>query len=112
MIGAFYQPRMVLADMDLLATLPERELSAGIAEVIKYGLLGDADFLAWLESNMEKLRARDPAALQYAVRCSCEMKAEIVGQDERTRRTRLAQSWSYLWPRHRSRPGLWRMAAW
>jgi 3-dehydroquinate synthase len=61
MIGAFYQPRMVLADMDLLATLPERELSAGIAEVIKYGLLGDADF-AWLEANMDKLRARDPAA--------------------------------------------------
>ena len=83
MIGAFYQPRMVLADMDLLATLPERELSAGIAEVIKYGLLGDADFLAWLEANMDKLRARDPAALQYAVRRSCEMKAEIVGQDEK-----------------------------
>ncbi|WP_287879744.1 3-dehydroquinate synthase [Aquitalea sp.] len=83
MVGAFYQPKLVLADMDLLATLPERELSAGIAEVIKYGLLGDADFLAWLEANMDKLRARDPEALQYAVRRSCEMKAEIVGQDEK-----------------------------
>ncbi|WP_199052610.1 3-dehydroquinate synthase [Aquitalea sp. ASV15] len=83
MIGAFYQPRLVLADMDLLATLPERELSAGIAEIIKYGLLGDIDFLGWLEANMDQLRARDPAALQYAVRRSCEMKAEIVGQDEK-----------------------------
>lgn len=83
MVGAFYQPKLVLADMDLLATLPERELSAGIAEVIKYGLLGDADFLAWLEANMDLLRARDPATLQYAVRRSCEMKAEIVGQDEK-----------------------------
>jgi len=83
MIGAFYQPRLVLADMDLLATLPERELSAGIAEVIKYGLLGDASFLAWLENNMSALRAREPEALQYAVRRSCEMKAEIVGQDEK-----------------------------
>ena len=83
MIGAFYQPQLVVADMDLLATLPERELSAGIAEIIKYGLLGDIDFLGWLEANMDKLRARDPAALQYAVRRSCEMKAEIVGQDEK-----------------------------
>ncbi|MBV8679197.1 MAG: 3-dehydroquinate synthase [Aquitalea sp.] len=83
MIGAFYQPRLVLADMDLLATLPDRELSAGIAEIIKYGLLGDAAFLDWLEANMDKLRSRDPEALQYAVRRSCEMKAEIVGQDEK-----------------------------
>ncbi|MCW3480055.1 3-dehydroquinate synthase [Neisseriaceae bacterium JH1-16] len=83
MIGAFYQPKVVVADMALLDTLPDRELSAGLAEVIKYGLLGDADFLAWLEQNMAKLRARDPEALAYAVRRSCEMKAEIVGQDEK-----------------------------
>jgi len=83
MIGAFYQPKVVVADMALLDTLPDRELSAGLAEVIKYGLLGDADFLAWLEANMAKLRARDPEALAYAVRRSCEMKAEIVGQDEK-----------------------------
>ncbi|UTH75280.1 3-dehydroquinate synthase [Chromobacterium sp. IIBBL 290-4] len=83
MIGAFYQPRAVIADMDLLATLPDRELSAGLAEVIKYGLLGDADFLAWLETNMAALRARDSAALQYAVKRSCEMKAAIVAEDEK-----------------------------
>ncbi|MDN0084107.1 3-dehydroquinate synthase [Crenobacter sp. SG2305] len=83
MIGAFYQPKAVIADMALLDTLPDRELSAGLAEVIKYGLLGDADFLAWLEQNMAKLRARDPEALAYAVKRSCEMKADIVGQDEK-----------------------------
>lgn len=83
MIGAFYQPRAVIADMTLLDTLPQRELSAGLAEVIKYGLLGDADFLAWLEDNMARLVARDHDALAYAVRRSCEMKADIVGQDER-----------------------------
>ncbi|OHX12673.1 3-dehydroquinate synthase [Chromobacterium sphagni] len=83
MIGAFYQPRAVIADMDLLETLPDRELSAGLAEVIKYGLLGDADFLAWLEQNMAALRQRDSAALQYAVRRSCEMKAAIVAEDEK-----------------------------
>ncbi|WP_374420474.1 3-dehydroquinate synthase [Chromobacterium sp.] len=83
MIGAFYQPQAVIADMSLLDTLPERELSAGLAEVIKYGLLGDAAFLGWLEDNMPRLRARDPDALQYAVKRSCEMKADIVGQDEK-----------------------------
>ncbi|AOZ50439.1 3-dehydroquinate synthase [Chromobacterium vaccinii] len=83
MIGAFYQPKAVIADMDLLATLPDRELSAGLAEVIKYGLLGDAGFLAWLEANMAKLRARDGEALQYAVKRSCEMKAAIVSEDEK-----------------------------
>ncbi|TCP13092.1 3-dehydroquinate synthase [Crenobacter luteus] len=83
MIGAFYQPRAVIADMTLLDTLPQRELSAGLAEVIKYGLLGDADFLAWLEANMARLVARDHDALAHAVRRSCEMKADIVGQDEK-----------------------------
>jgi 3-dehydroquinate synthase len=83
MIGAFYQPCAVLADMTLLDTLPERELCAGLAEVIKYGLLGDVDFFCWLESNIGRLRARDAEALQYAVRRCCEMKAELVAQDEK-----------------------------
>ena len=83
MIGAFYQPRLVLADTDTLATLPDRDLSAGLAEVIKYGLICDPAFFAWLESNIEELLARQPEALAYAVRRSCELKAEIVGADER-----------------------------
>ena len=83
MIGAFYQPRMVLADTGLLDTLPVRELSAGLAEVIKYGLIMDLPFLAWLEANMDRLIARDPAALAYAVTRSCEDKAAVVAADER-----------------------------
>ena len=83
MIGAFYQPRLVLADMDTLATLPDRELAAGLAEVIKYGLIRDPAFFAWLEANIGRLVARDPEALAHAVRRSCEIKAEIVGADER-----------------------------
>jgi 3-dehydroquinate synthase len=83
MIGAFYQPRLVLADTDTLSTLPDRELSAGLAEVIKYGLIRDPAFFGWLESNIEELVARQPEALAYAVRRSCELKAEIVGADER-----------------------------
>jgi 3-dehydroquinate synthase len=83
MIGAFYQPRRVVCDLDLLATLPARELSAGLAEAIKYGPIADAPFLAWSEANIDALRARDPAALAHAVRRSCEIKAAIVGADER-----------------------------
>jgi 3-dehydroquinate synthase len=83
MIGAFYQPRLVLADTDTLHTLPDRELSAGLAEVIKYGLIRDAALFAWLEANIERLLAREPAALGYTVQRSCELKAEIVGADER-----------------------------
>lgn len=83
MIGAFYQPRAVLADMAVLDTLPERELSAGLAEVIKYALLGDVQFLAWLEQHIEALRARDRATLAEAVRHCCQMKADIVGEDEK-----------------------------
>lgn len=83
MIGAFYQPRVVLADTDTLDTLPDKELSAGLAEVIKYGLIRDLPFLEWLEANMEKLLARDKAALQYAIARSCGNKAEVVGNDER-----------------------------
>jgi 3-dehydroquinate synthase len=83
MIGAFYQPRLVLADIATLHTLPPRELSAGLAEVVKYGLTLDRDFFAWLETNMEQLVARRPEALAYAVRRSCELKAEVVAADER-----------------------------
>ena len=83
MIGAFYQPKVVLADTDTLKTLPPRELSAGLAEVIKYGLIWDAEFLAWLEANMDKLRALDPAAITHAIYRSCEIKAQVVGEDER-----------------------------
>ncbi len=83
MIGAFYQPQRVICDLDTLKTLPERELSAGLAEVIKYGPIADMDLLAWLEQNMEALRARSPSALAHAVQRSCEIKAWVVGQDER-----------------------------
>jgi 3-dehydroquinate synthase len=83
LIGAFHQPVAVIADTDTLATLPDRELRAGVAEVIKYGLLGDAAFFAWLEDNIGRLLGRDPKALGYAIRRSCEMKADIVSRDER-----------------------------
>lgn len=83
MIGAFYQPQLVLADTDTLNTLPDSELSAGLAEVIKYGLIRDLPFLEWLEQNMDKLLARDNAALQYAIARSCQNKAEVVAADER-----------------------------
>ncbi len=83
MIGAFYQPQVVLADTETLNTLPDRELSAGLAEIIKYGLIRDPEFLAWLEANMDKLVARDPAALEFAIYRSCVNKAEVVAADER-----------------------------
>jgi len=83
MIGAFHQPRLVLADTDSLRTLPPRELGAGLAEVIKYGMLGDAEFFAWLEQHLDALRALDAEAMTQAIRRSCEMKAAIVALDER-----------------------------
>ena len=83
MIGAFQQPQVVLADMSQLKTLPARELSAGLAEVIKYALLGDADFLAWLEQHMDALVQGDEAALAEAVYRSCAHKARIVANDEK-----------------------------
>jgi 3-dehydroquinate synthase len=82
MIGAFYQPQCVLADADVLDTLEDRQLSAGLAEVIKYGLIRDAEFLTWLEINMPLLLARDKPALAYAIERSCINKAEVVGEDE------------------------------
>jgi len=83
MVGAFYQPRAVLIDTDCLATLPPRELAAGLAEVIKYGAIKDAAFFAWLEENIGALVARDAAALAYAIHESCRTKAAIVAADER-----------------------------
>lgn len=83
MIGAFYQPQVVLADVATLDTLPDRELRAGIAEVIKYGLIRDLPFFEWLEQNMQKLLVRDADALQYAIARSCQSKAEVVAADER-----------------------------
>jgi len=83
MIGAFYQPRSVLIDTNSLRTLPEREFAAGMAEVIKYGLIADAEFFAWLEANVGALMAREEKALQYAIAMSCQTKAWVVAQDER-----------------------------
>jgi 3-dehydroquinate synthase len=83
MIGAFYQPQRVICDLDTLDTLPQREIAAGLAEVIKYGPIADAAFLDWIEHNIDALVARDKGALAHAVRRSCEIKAAVVGQDER-----------------------------
>ena len=83
MIGAFYQPRLVLADISLLKSLPDRELSAGLAEIIKYGLISDYEFFVWLEENIDALMQGDQSALIYAVKRSCENKAFVVGKDER-----------------------------
>jgi len=83
LIGAFHQPEAVLIDTDTLATLPDRELHAGLAEVIKYGAICDSGFFAWLEENMSSLLAREPEALAHAIGRSCELKAEVVAEDER-----------------------------
>jgi 3-dehydroquinate synthase len=83
LIGAFHQPRLVLADLDVLATLPDREMRAGYAEVIKYGLLGDFDFFQWLEANGAAVLERRPEALGQAVAHAIAMKAQIVGDDEK-----------------------------
>ncbi len=83
LIGAFHQPNIVLIDTDTLETLPERELKAGLAEVIKYGAIADVAFFDWLEQNMPALLNKDPAALAHAVGRSCELKAEVVAEDER-----------------------------
>jgi 3-dehydroquinate synthase len=83
LIGAFHQPAAVFADTDTLNTLPDRELRAGLAEVIKYGLIVDREFFDWLESHADELLARDTQALTHAIKRSCEIKAEIVARDER-----------------------------
>lgn len=83
MIGAFYQPKSVLIDTDCLATLPEREFAAGMAEVIKYGVIYDQDFFVWLEENLDALYALDVKALTYAIARCCSIKAEVVAMDEK-----------------------------
>ena len=83
MIGAFYQPASVVIDLDCLKTLPARELSSGLAEVIKYGIILDGDFFNWLEENLDALLAQDGAAMAYCIRRCCEIKAEVVAADER-----------------------------
>jgi len=83
LIGAFHQPRAVIADTNVLNTLSNREMRAGFAEVIKYGLIYDAAFFSWLEQNYQKVLSRDAAALTYVIKRSCEIKAEVVAQDER-----------------------------
>ena len=82
MIGAFYQPKAVIIDTDCLATLPRRELSAGLAEVIKYGIIWDAEFFAWLEHNITGLLALDASLLSQAILRCCSIKADVVSQDE------------------------------
>ena len=83
LIGAFHQPSLVLIDTDTLQTLAPREFSAGLAEVIKYGAICDAEFFGWLESNMRALLDKEPAALAYAIHRCCELKADVVAEDER-----------------------------
>ncbi|TWG38822.1 3-dehydroquinate synthase [Acidovorax delafieldii] len=83
MVGAFYQPQRVVCDLSVLTTLPQREFSAGLAEVIKYGPIADMQFFTWLEDNIEAVMAQHPEALAHAVCRSCEIKAEVVGLDER-----------------------------
>lgn len=83
MIGAFHQPRAVIIDTDTLNTLDDRQLNAGLAEIIKYGLIIDAPFFAWLETNLSRLQNRDNDALAYAIHRSCEIKADVVAADER-----------------------------
>ena len=83
MVGAFYQPQLVLCDLSTLTTLPTRELSAGLAEVIKYGPIADMAFFDWIEANIDALLSREPAALAHAVKRCCEIKAWVVSQDER-----------------------------
>ncbi|MFI3246187.1 MAG: 3-dehydroquinate synthase [Ferrimonas sp.] len=82
MIGAFHQPKLVLMDMNTLATLPRREFAAGMAEVIKYGVLWDGAFFEWLENHADSIKALEPEALTYAIRRCCEIKAEVVALDE------------------------------
>ena len=83
MIGAFYQPELVVCDLDVLRTLPRRELSAGLAEIIKYGPIADMAFFSWIENYLPDLLASEPSALAHAIQRSCEIKANVVGQDER-----------------------------
>jgi len=83
MVGAFHQPQAVIADLDTLKTLPSEELAAGLAEVIKHSAIADSEFLSWIEKNQDALNKCDPAAMEHAVRRSCEIKSQVVAQDEK-----------------------------
>jgi 3-dehydroquinate synthase len=83
MVGAFHQPQAVIADLDTLKTLPPEELAAGLAEVIKHGAIADPEFLSWIEKNQDALNNCDPVAMEFAVRRSCEIKSQVVAQDEK-----------------------------
>jgi len=101
MIGAFYQPQLVLADIDTLQTLPAREFAAGMAEVIKYGLIRDADFFDWLEINMASLMQLNGTVLSYAIYRSCQNKADVVAKDEHEQGERALLNLGHtFWTRH------------
>ena len=95
LVGAFHQPRCVVADLDTLDTLPDRELRAGLAEVVKYGVIFDADFFDWIETHVSELLARDKEALGHAVARSCEIKAEVVRADERESGVRMILNYGH-----------------
>jgi len=97
LIGAFHQPSAVLVDTDTLATLPDRELRAGLAEVVKYGLILDSEFFAWIEAHAADLLARDPVVLQHAISRSCRCKARIVAEDEREAGRRALLNLGHTW---------------
>jgi 3-dehydroquinate synthase len=99
MIGVFNQPLRVVADLDTLDTLPQRELIAGLAEVIKYGPIADEAFLGWIETNLDALKARDKPTLAHAVRRSCEIKASVVAQDERESNLRAVLNFGHTFGR-------------
>ncbi len=111
MIGAFHQPVAVVADTAVLDTLEDRQLRAGLAEVIKYGLIGDRPFFDWLEAHMAELLQRDPEALAWAIEQSCRNKAAVVAA-VRTRSTRTAEPWPHVRPRNRSGDRLRELASW
>jgi 3-dehydroquinate synthase len=104
MIGAFHQPAAVIADTGTLATLPPREYAAGLAEVVKYGAIGDLDFLAWMEREAEPLLRREAGALAHAIRRSCELKAQIVAADERESGVRALLNFGHTFGTRSSRP--------
>jgi len=112
LVGAFHQPELVLIDPDVLATLPLRQLSAGYAEVVKYGLIGDAGFFAWCEANAGALLAGDSGAQAYAIAASCRAKAAVVAADEReTGYPRAAQPRPHIWSCLRGRSRLFGQTA-
>ena len=95
MIGAFYQPQLVVCDLDVLKTLPPREMSAGLAEIIKYGPIADMAFFEWIEQHLNDLMGREPKALAYAIERSCQIKADVVAQDEREQGVRAALNFGH-----------------